>query len=262
MKYIFAVFISLFSTLLAAEPTYGNGIEVIGKASVKAEADQFIFTVSINEHGGIASKTKALVDQKSRLVTDLYLAMGIDKSEIDSARLQLTPRYEKQTGNPAYEIHKRSPANSESKAQGKNNVKAVIDSNLLVNKSSYKQERIYFEVSRTIKVTFTDFNLYDRLLDNVVKIGVSRISPLQTNIVNSDSLYQQALIKALQNANQKAQAIAKQIGVDLGELSSFKESSYHTPRGYMMNSRSNDGFNSEVAQQSVSAQVSATFTIK
>jgi len=261
MKYIFTIFISLFSTLITAEPSNVQGIEVIGKASVKAEANQFVFTVSINERGDIASKTKALVDQKSRLVTDMYRAMGIDKSKIDSARMQLTPRYEKQLGVPAYEIHKRTPANSDNKSQ-KNKAKTVIDSNQLINKSSYKHDRIYFEVSRTIMITFTDFNLYDQLLDNVVKIGVSRISPLQTNIVNSDSLYQQALIKALQNANQKAQAIAKQIGVNLGELSSFKESSYHTPRAYMMNSRSNDSFNSDVAQQSVSAQVSATFTIK
>ena len=111
-------------------------------------------------------------------------------------------------------------------------------------------------------VTFTDFTLYDQLLDNVVKIGVSQISPLKTSITNNEALYQQALIKALENASQKAEAIAKKINVKLGKLASFKESSYHTPNAYMVASRSSDGFSSQVARKDVSAQVSVTFAIK
>lgn len=262
MKYIL-IFIIIFPSYIAAQQHIKHGIEVIGKASVKAEPDQFVLTVSINQRGTLASKAKALVDHKSRLLTDMYLSMGINKNAIESARLQLTPRYEKQPQLTEFEIHQRLNSHGENKMAIKgDNAKVVINNNNTQGGSSYKPPRVYFEVSRNITITFNDFKLYDRLLDNVVKIGVSQISPLQTIITNNEALYQQALINALKNANQKASVIAKQIGVNLAEVTSFEESSYHTPRAYVMANRSSDGFSSQVAQKYVSAQVKVNFAIK
>jgi uncharacterized protein YggE len=263
MKYIFIIIISLFSTFITAEQFVKKGIEVIGKGSVSAEHDQFTFTVSINKRGNIASKAKAWVDQKSGLVTNLYLSMGIAKTAIESSRLELMPRYEKRAVLPEYEIHQRLPTPNENKLnKERSNTKVVISSRELADNTLHEQEKIYFEVSRTITVTFTDFSLYDQLLDNVVRIGVSRISALQTETTNNEILYQQALLKALENAQLKARAIANKIGVQLGKVSIFEESSYHTPNAYAMASRSNDGFSSQVANKHVSAQVSVTFAIK
>lgn len=263
MKYSFIISIILFSSYTVAGQQAENGIEVIGKASLKAEPDQFVFTVSINQRGTIASKAKALVDQKSRLVTNMYLSLGINKNAIESARLQLIPRYVKQSQLTDFEVHQRLNNHAEHKGENREgNTKIVIDNKNISTDFPTKPASIYFEVIRDITVTFSDFTLYDQLLDNVVKIGVSRISPLQTTITNSQDLYQQALIKALKNANQKAEAIAKQIGVKLGKLSRFEESSYHTPSAYMMASRSSNGFSSQVAQKNVSAEVHVTFTIK
>jgi uncharacterized protein YggE len=260
MKYSFILIISFFSSFTIAERHVDKGIDVIGKASIKAEPDQFVLTVSINQQGAIASKAKALVDQKSRLVTNMYLSMGIKNNAIESARLQLTPRYEKQKYAPEIEVHQR--LTNQGASSGRNHVKAVINSNQLTDNSLYQQEKIYFEVSRSITVTFTDFTLYDQLLDNVVRIGVSRISPLQTAITNNEDLYQQALINALKNANQKAETIAKQIGVKLAGVVSFEESSYHTPSVSVMAKRGNNSFNAQVAQKTISAHVNVTFAIE
>jgi len=260
MKYILVIIISVFTFSITAEPYIEKGIEVIGKASVKAEPDEFVFIVSIKQRGALANKAKARVEQKSRLVIDMYLSMGIDKNSIESARLQLTPRYEKRVNVPVFEIHQRLTNQGVSKE--KNNVKTVINSNQLADNSSYMAEKIYFEVSRTIIVTFTDFTIYDQLLDSVVKIGVSRILPLQTTVTNNEDLYQKALVEALKNAREKAEAIAKEINVKLGKLSSFKESSYHTPSTYTMATRSSDNFISQIARKDVSAQVNVTFSIK
>jgi uncharacterized protein YggE len=260
MKYLFIIIVSICSSFSTAQQYSDKGIEVIGKASVKAEPDQFVFTVSINQRGALASKAKALVDHKSHLITDMYLSMGIAKNSIESARLQLTPRYEKRTYVPELEIH-QSLSNQSKNKDNNRNAKSVINSSQLTSKSSYEAETIYFEVSRTIKVTFTDFKLYDQLLDSAVRIGVSRISPLQTTIRNNEALYQQALNNALKNASTKAEIIATQLGVNLGIISSFKESSYHTPTAYLMESRSS-GFSSQTAQKDVSAQVNVIFSIQ
>jgi uncharacterized protein YggE len=258
MKYLLVIMISLFSLPITAEQYTTQGIEVIGKGSVSAKPDKFTFTVTVSQRGNVASKAKALIDHKSQLVTQMYLSMGIAESAIESARLELIPRYEKRADVPAIIVHQRLS----NQGGENNNTKAVIHHNQLADNSVAQQEKIYFEVSRTIKVTFTNFSRYDQLLDNVVKIGVNRISALKTSIVNADVLYQQALINALKNAHQKATTIAKQMGVTLGKVSNLTESAYHTPNTYVMVGRSNAGFNSQVAENNVVAQVNVTFAIK
>lgn len=259
MKYLLVIMISLFSLSITAEQYTTQGIEVIGKGSVSAKPDKFTFTVTVSQRGNIASKAKALVDHKSQLVTQMYLSMGIAESAIESARLELIPRYEIPADVPAIIVHQKLPNQGEFE---KSNTKAVINSHQLADNSAAEQEKVYFEVSRTIKVTFTDFSHYDQLLDNVVKIGVNRISALQTSIINDEALYQQALINALKNAHQKAITIAKQMGVTLGKISNLTESAYHTPNTYGVTGRSNGGFNSRVAESNVVAQVNVTFAIK
>lgn len=264
MKYSLIVLCSIFSSFVFAQQFPENGIEVIGKASVGVKPDQFVFTLSINERGGVASKIKAVVDQKSRLVVDKYLSLGINKNAIESSRLQLTPRYEKLSNTPKFEVHQRINRNvrSNTVSTGLKNAKVVVNSEDITSRPTNEQTKIYFEVSRTIRITFTDFEKYDQLLDHAVKIGVSRISPLQTAVIDNDDVYQQALIKALQNATVKAQQIAKQIGVQLGKITYLKESPYHAPRAYMMANESSNDFSSQVAKKNVSAQVNVIFAIK
>jgi uncharacterized protein YggE len=267
MKYLLIFIASFFSSFIivnAAEQVTKNGIEVIGKASVKAQPDQFVFTVSINQRGKIASKVKALVDQKSRLIVDKYLSLGIDKNSIESSRLQLIPRYEKKTLTPEFEFHQRLKSHTENGnlSSGAKNAKIVINSNALTNSKINEQAKIYFEVSRTITITFTDFEKYDQLLDNAVKAGATRISPLQTMIIDNEAFYRQALIKALRNAVSKAELIAQQIGMQLGDITHLKESSYHAPRAYMMSREDNTDFNTQVVKKIISAQVVVTFSLK
>ena len=263
MKCSLIFILSLFSSLLVAQQLPEHGIEVIGKASIKVQADQFVFTVVINERGSTASKMKALVDQKSRLVVDKYLSLGIDKKTIESSRLLLIPRYEKLPRGPEFEMHQRvnNRANHSTARSGAKKSKIVVNNRELMSNVKYHPTKIYFEVSRTITITFTDFEKYDQLLDHVVKIGVSRISPLQTAVINNELYYQQALISALKNATTKAENIAQQIGVQLGSITHLKESPYHAPRAYRMASESSSNFNSQVAKNNISAQVNVTFAI-
>jgi len=263
MKILLVLFVTFFTSFVSAQQSSKSGIEVIGKASVKAQPDHFILSVFITERGRIASKTKAIVDQKSRFVIDSFLTTGIAKNAIESSRLQLSPRYDNRPNIADFEIHQRVNSHRKTQVQSNSkNPKIVANSQNVTNNDLNDLQKIYFEVSRTITVTFTNFELYDQLLDNAVKIGVSRISPLQSAITDNETLYQQALIKALKNATQKAQAIAQNIGAKLGVITSLTESSYHAPRAYSMVSDSRESFSSQTTQKNITAQVGVTFTIK
>jgi uncharacterized protein YggE len=257
-------FLTLFITVLLsvnsqAQSLPETGINVIGKATITATPDQYIFTVTIKEIGISASKTKALVDNKSQLVTNNYLSSGIKKSEIESSRLSMRPIHEKQSARfnasqaSNVEIHRRVDATTKIQLNG--NVNQPYG-------SGEEKTKISFEVSRTIKVTFRDFNYYDQLLDKAVKAGVSHISPLEQSIIDNQKIYQQALSQAIINASNKAANIATQLSVKLGNVITLKESQYHAPRAFQLASDARGGFNSQVGKSNVTAQVNITFAIK
>lgn len=242
----------LFSfTGYAYEQPYG--IEVSGKSAVVAIPDQFTLSFSIIKRGKSASKTKALVDHKTTLVVNIAKKMGIKAEDIQSARMNLRPIYQKPSLNYAdIEIRQKFPHNEKGRIHlSKNEQKAEI------------QQPYVFEVSRQITVNIEDISDYDRLLDQLVKVGVTNISSLSMSVTKADFYYQKALMQAINLAKTKALKIAGQVGVTLGKLIHLKETSYNAPMRMSM------AFNSEVSThqsqvgtKQITAGVVATFAIQ
>lgn len=236
----------LFSTLTMAN----EGIEVIGKASVDVMPDQFSLTIRIKERGRSASKTKALIDSKSAQITRMFVQEGVKASAIDSSQVSMYPIYEK----PAMKFQP-----SEVKTQINENSKVKFSTKQ--SAQANEQQVAWFDVGRTITVSFTEWAIYDKVLDQVVKLGVSHISPMEMSFQTPDKHYQQALFKAIAHAKSKALAIAEQAGVKLGQLVSLKETSHFAPVMYRMASESSTAFNSSTTKKAISAQVIAVYQI-
>ncbi|MDO6446045.1 SIMPL domain-containing protein [Colwellia sp. 1_MG-2023] len=227
-----------------------EGIEVTGKASVMAIPDVFSLTISIKERGKSANKTKTIVDDKSANIVKMFIKRGINEESIDSSQVHMFPIYEKPSITfEQQELHKR--INPQEKIT-------------LSGKSSHQDNTrrlTQFEVSRTISISFKQLSLYDQILDDLVKLGVSQISPVEMSMENSEKLYQQALSQAIDKAKQKASDIAKQAGVKLGGLLSLKESGYYSPMRFTMASEAKSSFSTQVTKKAVSAQVIAIYAI-
>ncbi len=237
--------LGLFSAMTMAE----QGIEVVGKAEVLIQPDVFNLTISIKERGRSASKTKAIVDHKSEQITRMFLKEGIQASAIDSSQLTMYPIYEKRSITP-----------KEVKTKISDTEKVTFTTSEASNDNI--QNVTLFEVGRTITVTFNEWNIYDKVLDQVVKLGVSHVSPMEMTFKDPEKYYQQALFQAIEDAQQKATKIAQQANVELGKLVSLKETGYHAPARYRMMSEASVGFNSTTTKKAVSAQVIAIYDIK
>jgi len=247
-KWLLIVLLIFYSNDLLANQQ--QGIEVVGKASVMLIPDQFSLTVHIKERGKSASKTKALVDNKSNLIVKMFVEQGIEPSAIDSSQVRMFPIYEK----PSINIDR-----AEIKTKVSSKDKITFAGKALSKES---QVHMYFEVSRTLTINFNELSVYDRVLDKVVKLGVSHISPIEMSFKDTDGLYQQALFQAIDNAKLKADKIAQKAGVEIAGLISLRESPYHAPSRYKMASEASLGFNSQVTEKSVSAQVIVIYKIK
>ncbi|XQW86654.1 SIMPL domain-containing protein [Thalassotalea piscium] len=252
MSLRYCAVIVLFSFFTSAAFADNQGIEVVGKAAVKAVPDTFSITLEIKERGVVASKAKGIVDQKSQLLMRALNNIGFENKSIDSSKIVMYPVYEK----PSIVID-----NAVVKSRIAQNQKVELPvTGLSSNKNSVVLS--YFDVTRTFVIAFDDLTQYDQLLDVVTKIGVSNISSLTMSYKNSEAIYQQALTKALQNAKMKAETIASQMNVELAGLVSLKETGYHAPQAYAMMREARASFSANVSEKQVSAQVIAVFAIQ
>ncbi|MDG1750642.1 MAG: SIMPL domain-containing protein [Thalassotalea sp.] len=228
-----------------------TGIEVTGKSSIMVVPDVFSLTISIKERGKSANKTKIIVDDKSSKIVKMFIKRGVNEHDIDTSQVSMFPIYEKPAITFEHqELQKRVSSQEKITLSGSNNTK---------DKASRLTR---FEVSRTITISFKELSIYDQILDDMVKLGVSHISPVEMSVAESEKYYQQALYQAIDNAKQKALSIAQQAGVKLGTLLSLKESGFYSPMRYSMASEAKTGFSTLITKKAVSAQVIAIYNIE
>lgn len=225
-----------------------EGIEVTGKGAVNAIPDKFTFTVRIEKRCQLASKCKAYIDNQSKLVVNALKKRGVEDKHIDSSALRMFP---------VFPPRKNYNAIVETRVDPKTNayIKAELEKESL-------EKPLYFDVGRTFSVSINSLDKYDRLLDELVKIGVNHLSPPNASFASPDKLYDQALSAAIKDAKQKATAIAQQLGVNLGNVTMFRESGYRAPVSYSMARMSDAEFKSQASEKSVDAQVTVIYEIK
>ncbi len=95
-----------------------------------------------------------------------------------------------------------------------------------------------YQIDQTILVKIRDLEKIGSIVELAGQLGVNQIGGLDFTIDEPETLRQQAREKALANAKEKAEALAKIAGVKLGKLVSFMESgspiAYPVYRDYSM----------------------------
>ena len=233
------------------------GIEVSGQGSVVVIPDQFSLTLTITERGRVPGKLKALVDKKSNLVINSAKSLDVKESNISSARVNLRIVAEK----PSIQVQgvelKRARQAS-----------IYIDGQSINQQSTnvIERKKPLFELSRQIMVNFNNITEYDSFLAQIIKINVSHISSLSMSVAGRDEYYQQALLKAISHAKQKAQRMSKQAGRNLGKIMLIKELSNNQYQPMyaqaMMSDASPSAHSSLTGSQTISARISVKFSLK
>ena len=86
-----------------------------------------------------------------------------------------------------------------------------------------KQQLKGYNVNQTVAVKVRDLDKIGPIIESAGRIGVNQIGDLNFTIDDPEKLRQQAREKALDNAKQKAEALAKIAGSRLGKVISFSE---------------------------------------
>jgi uncharacterized protein len=156
-----------------------NKMMVTGEGAVFAVPDRAMVTVGvITENQNLSAAQKENTDKTAAIINSL-LALGIPHSDIQTAVYRIEPQYNYENGQQVFRGYK---------------------------------------VEHQLQVTVKDLSKLGQVIEQAVASGANFVSSIQFTIANPDSFYNQALASAIQNAQQKAAAMARTLQVILNPV--------------------------------------------
>ncbi|MDW0110237.1 SIMPL domain-containing protein [Sporosarcina aquimarina] len=150
-----------------------------GTGMVSGKPDLVSIQLGITTHA--AQLSDALTDNsdRSQSVIDQLTALGVSREDIQTSLFNVSPQYD------------------------------YIDG---------QQHFREYEVHHQLKVTVRDIQDVGEIIDAAVRAGATEVSSIQFSIDNSSELYEEALTKAVRNAQSHALALAQAAEVVLNHV--------------------------------------------
>ncbi len=201
---LLAVFLAFKALFTMKEYSYiGDGvyptntITVSGTGEAFAIPDTGSFSYSVNETGKTVKEAQDKSSKKTNAILDALKEMGIDEKDIKTIGYNSNPQYE------------------------------YVRASCISNPNDYscggKQVLVGYEVSQTISVKVRDTETAGDVLTKVGSLGASNISGLNFVTDDMDAIQAEARNLAIADAQEKAKALAKSLGVSLGKIVSYNE---------------------------------------
>lgn len=173
-----------------------NVITVSGKGEVFAVPDIATFTFSSSEDAKTVKDAQDKVTQKiNTALNTLKKDYGIEDKDIKTVDYSVYPKYE-YVGAPCYQFS--CPPS--------------------------KQNLVGYTVSQTISVKVRKVTDAGNILGAMGEVGVTNISGLNFTIDDEDVLTREARQEAIKDAQSKADALSRDLGVSIVRIVSFSES--------------------------------------
>lgn len=183
---------------------YQNTINVSGEGEVFAIPDTAEFTFTVTEEAESVANAQESVTERANSITSFLQESGVEDSDLQTTSYNVNPRYEYQdtSGIP------RPP-------QGERSL-------------------VGYEVSQTTRVTVRDTSQVGDLLGGLGERNVSSVSDISFTVEDKGEVREDARSKAITDAQDKAQTLADQLGVQLGSVVNFDESTNQPQFRYEM----------------------------
>jgi uncharacterized protein YggE len=175
---VFAFCTMPIHSLLAQDNcTHPRIISVTGNAEVKVAPDEVSLTLGVDSHDKDLAAAKADNDKRIKKLLNLAHAAGVDPKNIQTSALTMGPEY------------------SEEKIP----------------------KLLGYQVSETVTLTLTDLSKYEDLMTNSLRAGVNRVDGIDFFVADPKKYKEEARLKAIQAAREKAVAMAGQLGQTVGK---------------------------------------------
>jgi len=123
-----------------------------------------------------------------------------------------------------------------------------------------------YQINQTVGIKIRDIDKVGEILQGVVEVGINKVNSLYFGVENDEELKEQAREMAIKDAKEKAEKLASQIGVNLGKIVGFSESTdgYPAPRykGELGIGGGGESPNIEAGENEITVSVTLTYEIE
>jgi len=190
-KSVPSVAVFVFCALLVPSLSAQEGVNrpslitVTGTADINVLADKADLTVGVESRDKDLLVAKADNDSRVKKLMALARAEGIASKDIQTSRLSMSAQY-----------------------------------------SDEKIPKLTgYRVSQYVKLTLTDLTKYEDLMTKALNAGVNQVSGIDFYAAHPEKYKDEARLKAIQAAHDKAVAVAAQLGQKVGKAWEIKEGS-------------------------------------
>lgn len=212
-------------------PAPERTLKVVGDGKITAVPDQADMAIQVTEEGEEVEDASSLVQAKVEKIFKTLKSFGILDKDTQTLNYSVSPKMRYDKG---------------------------------------ESQRVGYTVSNRIKVVVKNLALTGKILNAVIQDGVSTIDGPHFSFSNPAQLKIDALRAAVEDAQAKAEAIARTAGVDLGKVFSISQTSLTMPvpqqRIEMAAVQSLGAMNAQVpiatGENEVTAQVEVVYSLK
>lgn len=206
-------------------------IAVTGTGTVMAAPDIAVADIAISVENSTAKAAQDKANVKSKSVVEYLKKAGIKDADIKTSSYSIYPQYDYTNGT--------------------NRIRG-------------------YQVTQSLTVKIRDIDQANDILDGVVAAGANQVNSLSFQIDKPDELKADARKKAIADANEKAEELEDELGIDLGRIVSFNESTNdYYPLRYAKDSAMGMGGGGAVpapelpaGENEITVNVSITYQIK
>jgi len=179
-----AVVLVLFSGLIVAQDKLPpRVVRVVGTGEVKVVPDRAVIEVGVEKQSISAKTSKQLADAASRKILAAITTSGIDEKDVQTISFSLHPQFDYRRGG---------------RLTG-------------------------FAAQQTLSVTVRDLAKLDSLLEALIQSGGNRINSIEYETSDLRKYRDQARELAVKAAREKAEALAKALGQEIGKAYAIEE---------------------------------------
>lgn len=172
-------------------------ININGEGKVATKPDIALFNASIVTEAKKIKDTQDENGRKSEAVTKFLKEKGVEEKDIKTIGYSIYPQYQYYDALPCYVPPCPAPR---------------------------QPEIISYQVRHTLEIKVRDLNKVDELLEGIVSKGANEVGSVSFTIDEPENVKVEARKKAIENAQEKAEMLAKNLGVGLGKVVTFSES--------------------------------------
>lgn len=167
----------------------GRTLTILSDARVEAKPDLARILLHFTAYGWTVDKSRAKVDQVVKKFLDRLEREKVPFSDIQMGDVRLKPSY-----------------------QFNRDIQANVQSNFLV--------------SRPLTLSLQDLKAIEKVLDLTIETGSFLLESARLTVQDPDALERGAFNQALAEGRKKAEALAKPLGVEIGDVVAVEELDY------------------------------------